>query len=432
MNKRNLKLNLLPTYLLLGSMLISCEEKDGPSSPEKPAPMVEATAFTAIISDSFGELSDYDIAYGSFGVLYSMESDNAQSAFNSWANGNDKPDCMISNKTSVMSGGDVKIQLKDLQAETQYTYCVYFKSEDGENRTISQICTFTTEKFNPVIINSQSNDIEYYTASLVGNVTASPADLALCKAGIEYADTQDALSYSPANEDCTVNGDGEISQILKNLHHNTTYYYRFYIKSLHTSDVLYGEVQSFTTRNVDDMAIDLGLSVNWASCDFLAQSPLEKGETFAWGMLVSHHIGSRDVYTWYHDGVYDYIGSSICGTEYDVVHQTLGGKWRMPSAAEVSELFEKCQVVITAAADGVPPEMKFISPNGNCMLMSPFTYEYDSYSISSSNDKNVWRWTGTLSNENGSKAEVLQTDYSYKPKAIERYREMGIRPVCDR
>jgi hypothetical protein len=43
-------------------------------------------------------------------------------------------------------------------------------------------------------------------------------------------------------------------------------------------------------------------------------------------------------------GTYTDIGTDICGTEHDVAHLMLGGKWRMPSKADVEELIANCNV----------------------------------------------------------------------------------------
>ena len=38
-----------------------------------------------------------------------------------------------------------------------------------------------------------------------------------------------------------------------------------------------------------------------------------------------------------------YIGDNIAGTEYDVAHYVLGGKWRMPTKEDVEELIANCR-----------------------------------------------------------------------------------------
>jgi hypothetical protein len=41
-------------------------------------------------------------------------------------------------------------------------------------------------------------------------------------------------------------------------------------------------------------------------------------------------------------GSYVNIGSDICGTEYDMAHVMLGGKWRLPRKEDVEELINNC------------------------------------------------------------------------------------------
>jgi len=41
-------------------------------------------------------------------------------------------------------------------------------------------------------------------------------------------------------------------------------------------------------------------------------------------------------------GNYLDLGNEISGTEYDAAHQRYGGKWRMPTKADLEELIENC------------------------------------------------------------------------------------------
>lgn len=115
------------------------------------------------------------------------------------------------------------------------------------------------------------------------------------------------------------------------------------------------------TKIENRRAVDLGLSVKWASCDIGANIPTEKGNKYGWGDT------SGVIYTWYQSGRYgrEYIAEmdgdvlfayptrkdrtvpiSIVSTEYDVATQCWGSKWRMPTRAEAQELIYNCEFVI--------------------------------------------------------------------------------------
>ena len=80
---------------------------------------------------------------------------------------------------------------------------------------------------------------------------------------------------------------------------NTTYYYAAF------ADVEgkcgFGEVKSFTTEEdgfVPFGAVDLGLSVMWATCNLGANSPEEYGDYYAWGETEEKSDYSWDTYKW--------------------------------------------------------------------------------------------------------------------------------------
>ena len=104
-------------------------------------------------------------------------------------------------------------------------------------------------------------------------------------------------------------------------------------------------------------AVDLGLSVKWSSMNLGATSPTGYGDYFAWG-----ETAPKDNYDW---ATYElcngsettltkYNYSSSYGTvdnktefkdynyEDDAARQALGGKWRVPTDAEWTELRNNC------------------------------------------------------------------------------------------
>ena len=105
-------------------------------------------------------------------------------------------------------------------------------------------------------------------------------------------------------------------------------------------------------------AVDLGLSVYWASCNVGATSPESIGNYYAWGETTT-----KSGYYWanYKWGTNDfsltkYNTQSLRGKvdnkttltlEDDAAHVKIGEAWRMPSAEEVEELINNCTWVWT-------------------------------------------------------------------------------------
>lgn len=78
-------------------------------------------------------------------------------------------------------------------------------------------------------------------------------------------------------------------------------------------------------------AVDLGLSVLWATCNIGASSPEEYGDYYAWGELITKDDYSEETYT-YTDN------PEILPADHDTATQLWGDGWRMPTANEIEEL----------------------------------------------------------------------------------------------
>ena len=102
--------------------------------------------------------------------------------------------------------------------------------------------------------------------------------------------------------------------------------------------------------------VDLGLSVKWATCNLGATKPEEMGDYYAWGETsIKLDYGSFFEYKWSYDGTYNTLNKyntkhsfgvvdkkKVLDAEDDAAHVKLGGKWRIPTRAEWSELMKKC------------------------------------------------------------------------------------------
>lgn len=123
-------------------------------------------------------------------------------------------------------------------------------------------------------------------------------------------------------------------------------------------------------QNASD-AVDLGLSVNWASHNIGAKHPEQSGSFFAWGEYKEKSYYFYDTYE-FTDKTVDYqscidIGNHIANTSYDAAHILWGGEWKMPSENEFAELIEKCEWIWTNY-NGVEG-YKVIGTNGNSIFL---------------------------------------------------------------
>jgi hypothetical protein len=75
--------------------------------------------------------------------------------------------------------------------------------------------------------------------------------------------------------------------------------------------------------------VDLGLSVKWATCNVGATAPEKGGDKFQWGAVTT-------------TGSYTTEDPYVLPLEMDAAAVNMGGKWRMPTDAELTELREQC------------------------------------------------------------------------------------------
>ncbi len=125
-------------------------------------------------------------------------------------------------------------------------------------------------------------------------------------------------------------------------------------------------VNIVTDNSIDQLekvadVVDLGLSVKWASWNIGASMIADYGGLYGagdpTGLLTST---SYDDYHWVE-------GENISGTEYDLAHVKWGGKWQLPTSAQLLELKEKCtwehNVIINNVIGSVAT-----GPNGNTLF----------------------------------------------------------------
>ena len=125
------------------------------------------------------------------------------------------------------------------------------------------------------------------------------------------------------------------------------------------SDYIYGPETVFTTKDLMNTAIDLGLpsGIRWADFslgDYEFASHLDHSPLYYWGSSreMVEYIDEKGHYNFtkvdYEHvdaaGNYIYLGREISGTEYDAAHKKYGGKWRMPTKADIEELMENCSL----------------------------------------------------------------------------------------
>lgn len=140
--------------------------------------------------------------------------------------------------------------------------------------------------------------------------------------------------------------------------------------------------------------VDLGLpsGLKWATCNIGATSPEQYGDYYAWAETKTKSIYSEENSVAL-DMEITYDISEI--TRYDAAKAIWGGAWRLPSAAEFSELQNNCEWEISSM-NGVNG-YKVIGKNGNSIFI-PFAGGYVNETCYY-NGRQAYLWSSTPQGE---------------------------------
>ena len=194
---------------------------------------------------------------------------------------------------------------------------------------------------------------------------------------------------------------------------------------------------SVTNREIEGFgrvadAVDLGLSVKWASWNVGASKIADYGGLYGAGDPTGQLTSTS--YKDYH--YYDIIYNSICGTEYDLATIKWQEDWRLPTFEELKELKEECSWEHDVTLDGVIGSIA-TGPNGNSIFIPYAGVRNGSSNLYKKNHASLW------SGEKGNANPAILYSYSYKDLDVcfgneflrldgcECYVGQSIRPVCE-
>lgn len=237
-----------------------------------------------------------------------------------------------------------RVEIEDLSIGTKYYYKAYLKEGDYY-RTGTKILSFSTKGFTEeTIVTGETLTVRTISATLNGT-TDLPISFALDLFGFFISEEETpTVDNSRLIVSDKWDGDNSFFCNVSGLMFGTKYYYRAYFE--YKGEYHTGKTFSFTTKDIEKVqtAVDLGLSVKWGSCNIGASSPMEYGDYYAWGETEPKKRYDWDTYKWGKQLTkYNSKDNKITlEQEDDVAHLKLGGKWRMPTGGEFSELMSKC------------------------------------------------------------------------------------------
>ena len=190
-------------------------------------------------------------------------------------------------------------------------------------------------------------------------------------------------------------------------------------------------------------AVDLGLSVKWATFNVGATKPEEYGGYYAWGETDEKENYDWSTYKWCNGSsttMTKYCTSSYYGTvdnktvldpQDDVAHVKWGGSWRMPTLDELKELKNKNNCTWTwTTQNGVNGYKVTSKTNGNSIFLPAAGYRYGT-SLGNSGSYGRY-WSSSL--REGISYDAYYLVFSsggYDWYYYNRYYGFSVRPVCE-
>ena len=175
--------------------------------------------------------------------------------------------------------------------------------------------------------------------------------------------------------------------------------------------------------------IDMGVAGKWSCCNVGASAPWEYGGCYAWG-----ETEEKDYYAWstymHCDGSYDTchnLVSDIAGTQYDVAHVKWGGKWRMPSLAQI-KLLNNCTSKWTTF-NGINGRL-YTRSYGNSIFLPAAGYRWDGYAGDIGSFGYYWSSTQSPDNSHGAYYLFFSSGGSYW-LSYDRGSGQSVRPVTE-
>lgn len=275
----------------------------------------------------------------------------------------------------------ISVKLSYLLPGKTYCYRTYVKSSDN-------IYYYgVTEKFTmdakDVIKSYDVKTIYPYFA----NIEVELDTVLLKKIQNEGSSFYIGIQYSTSKADLEANNDNVITkntlyEELQNKDNPSKFTYRFkasnsscYYYRLYTSydpyrgerGIMYGSIKTidYSKAAKTEEAVDLGLSVKWASCNLGASTPYDEGSSFAWGKTEPNtSYDFSDYLSKYNPS----DGKTRLEESDDAATKILGTQWRMPTATEFEELYRGCLRISVDAG------VVFIGNNGNMILLPNCIY----------------------------------------------------------
>ena len=160
-------------------------------------------------------------------------------------------------------------------------------------------------------------------------------------------------------------------------------------------------------------AVDLGLSVKWATVNIGATLPADYGNYYAWGETETKDEYTEDNSVTYGDSSFGDISGDAT---YDAATANWGSSWRMPTKTECQELVDDCTWTWTTQENSDGEEINGYlveGTNGNSIFL-PAAGARDGSSLDSAGTRGYyWSSTSYASLSNDAYGHDFNSSYHY-------------------
>ena len=343
----------------------------------------------------------------------------------------------VQSTAGSLIGNIFTASFSDLSPATEYKYRS-FVTYGGVTYYANKYNTFTTKGVVNVTSTGEASDIKGTSAVLSASVQTEGVDARdNVYVGLAWSTTKEAIcvdgNFDSRKTSVQHVEDGVFTVSLNDLSEGTTYYYASF--TLVGDVYVFSSVKSFTTEEIPEGAVDLGLSVYWASCNVGAESPEEYGDYFAWGETTTKSSYTEKNNVTYGLSISELESRGIIDADgnltaaYDAATANWGNDWRMPTLDEIKELISQCTWVWTTQ-NGVKGR-KVTGPNGNSIFLPAAGCRGNTSLISAGSLGYYWS-ASPYSDSYYAYYLNFRSDYYDWNYYVNRYNGQAVRPVSEK
>lgn len=293
----------------------------------------------------------------------------------------------------VSAEGNIEQDVKGLESGEEYSCAVLVQVYDKV--FYGDVKSFTTSDITAVKTTG-ARRIQHSLATVSGLLYVDSNKQLSKKAGFLYSSSYASAEGLKANgitAEAVLDGETFVGQ-LTGLEYGKIYYYLAYAE-VNGRIVYADEVQKLTPEPIPAGSVDLGIvckdsdgmlyELFWGTKNLGADKPENYGDYYAWGETETKDVYYWSTYKWCngdYNSLTKYNNNSVYGTvdnktvldaDDDVAHVKMGGKWRMPTDAELTELREQCTWT-WATQSGVNGSLVTSKTNGNFIFLPAAGY----------------------------------------------------------